>query len=413
MDYTARQPTEVDASEMAEMITVKLGFAVTREVVIRAARQRKITTQRPGPGHHRYYFAPEAVLAEIEAGNWRPHHSNRTATGEYSSVWVLCANQDCTKGGQGRRWEGWLPMIREARCRSKSPTCSRECENAIATGRRIKPRTRRRCAGKLEDGSQCPNWIVVTKRQDETGSGAKLCATCKEAGRKTFAQLEAARKNVAKVRNPKAAREARAAASKARGQEVARNLVVERDADGLRRTRRRRRDDEAEGRLESLRAGSLRARATRQRQQIELITAALRANPMASNLAIAREVGRAMGGRQCAPDRVAWLRWHLEDAGEIPHRVWGTKPRKQPAKNPFGPCEYTPAMRERDRKRPNRKPQESTPRVQESRAAVVEAFARLGTLTAVANELGRDIRLIRRLARAAGVAPLKPGRPRK
>jgi hypothetical protein len=371
-------------------------------------------------------------VAAIGAGAWRPHRSTRSEEGDHSHVWVVCANDDWPAGvdeegrPNGHRWEGWKPKSQIDRAKhvriysdaqgrpcALGLPCSQKCAEIVLKGRWRAERTVRRCGGELANGSPCPGFIRITARQQETGGGPKLCQECRASGRRTLAQVESARGALSVNRDTQAARTHRAALGASLGQEVARNRVVGEDGD-RRYSRRRRRGADEMGRSEALQAAKLRFQRDRQERQRELITAALRADPMASNKAIASGVGGAMGGVRCGTERVSWLRHQLEDAGEIPRRQnLNGKPRIRPAKNPFAACEYSDSMRDSHRSRPHRQGQANTRAVAEARAQADRA-AELHALGWEAAEIAAEIQTaapsVERYLREGGLSERSPGR---
>jgi hypothetical protein len=289
---------EVTKEDMARILSEVQGFAVSADALLAAARAGQVSSRRAGG---RRYFVPDAVLRNVAARDWTPHRSTRRADGSYSREWVTCGNPECTRGKEGQRWEGWLPRSRVA-LSQHAPTCSTECKNEVMRGRRRTHRSeRRRCCCRLENGESCPRWIPVTKRQAQTDTGPRRCADCRTAGRPTAEAVQRWRE----------AMKERWSDEEYRAEQRQRGHAI-----GSRNSR-------SPSQMKKMIEGSLTTQSDRQRRQVDLITAALVADAGASNLAIARDVGRSVGGRQCNPNRVAAVRRALEEAGDIEHRQWG------------------------------------------------------------------------------------------
>lgn len=293
---------EIAKREMAGLISERVGFEVTPAALVAVARSGQITS-RVSSG--RRVFEPRSVLAEIEAGRWRPHRQGRPRR------LCVCANPRCTNGEQGQRVQRLVYQSQLDKLATGGGwTCSRACTDAVMKGRPRDRRTeRRQCSCTLESGERCPQWIPITQRRAARGTGPQRCDRCRDAGHPS-ALMVAQRKRFGEAwahrwANDPEWRDELSATRSSIGRKVGK------------------RNSTSTSHMDKLADARMSAHAARQQRLVELIQATLRADPMASNLAVARGVGRAMGGRQCAPGRVAYLRRKLEEAGEIPRRAWG------------------------------------------------------------------------------------------
>jgi hypothetical protein len=288
----AKQGTERDPSEMAEIITTELGSAVSRDALMRAAREQKITARRSA---HRVYFAPERVLAEITSGKWRPH--GPPTQPPQPARMTICGNPHCTKGPDGGPTQRLVYASRLDRCKPwNSWTCSDQCRSAA-----VKRRTRsvkRECACE-----GCMGVVWITKRQEISGKGPRRCDACKAADRSTPAQLAG-----------------RPLSPDSRAKFIA--VFAE----------TRERNGRSPAHMDKLVSARMAAHATHKHKRDEQVRAALIADPGASNTAIARRLS-------CSYYAVAWVRCDLEEAATIPLR--DGKPQKRPDPKRVPPCEYT------------------------------------------------------------------------
>jgi hypothetical protein len=326
------QAGEIGAEAMARLISDRCGFHVPADYLLAAARAGKSSSRLAARGLR--YFQPDAVLREIGEGEWRPRRKPRPKRR------CRCSNPACTRGADGCRGERLVHRcVLDTLCaEGKMWTCCRACARALTAVRR--PRSarieRRQCGSELDDGQQCSKRIAVTTHQMEAGTGPMRCAECAAAGRITVAQREARQRNARQ-----AAQAAGWRASWATASEV-----------GRRRMR-------SPSYVANLHQASMEDKAARRELLKRRIRDGLRADPNRPDLAIAREVGRSMGGRQCRVSSVKWLRAELEAVGEIAPRAFSAgvvvRHRDRCASRSGQPCDCAPAFRawvyDPDRKR--------------------------------------------------------------